>query len=621
MHSAYRRHLSPLTDVNTHEHMGKLQHTLPGTLPHGPSRERHDRAPAAEPSPEVKTRTRRLATYAQPASLYVLAAALLLFRIGEHPPFTYNWENNTLYGLFGFGGSPTLDLFKLGQGLMTDSGQSPLVVLPGWLGFLLGGVGLAALRAPLALIAALAVPLTWTVGRRTVGPVPAVLGAVLLALSPVYLLYSRTATSVGISLVPVLVGVYAMLRLLKTPAGRRWAVVLVVALFVGGYGYAPGRFLWPIAVGLLVLEAMLRRDRHERRALLAVAGAAALLIAGAVTALDYDHRHDPVVSVANYYLGRGEQFANLLLDTDDFAYTARGIGGEAPPASELAEQLLTRNLVDMASLLLDRDTTSALTNYWSAHGRLYPAVLMPFLFLGLGRALWRGRQREHYGSRAVAVLFLGFTLPMLLTTLVHVGRLVFAVPFLCLLAAEGFVWASTELGRLASRATTAPEHTAHAIRRLATGLSCAALVLVVALLAWRDYSVEVPPTREARITRILAEDAPAIKAQGGAAVLVTVDDNQLTMEAIDSGQYRVGLRAEYRFYDLAREEGEVPTPGDTRPALYIGGLLDRLREPATIPTYCRNTYYVRPDAWEDFAVLRQMHTNECPEPLKQKILP
>ena len=110
--------------------------------------------------------------------LYVLSAALLLFRIGEHPWFTYNWENSTVYGLFAFRDSPTLDLFKLTQGLMTDSGESPLVILPAWLGFLLGGVSLAALRAPVALIAALAVPLAWSVGRRTVGPVPAAVGAV-----------------------------------------------------------------------------------------------------------------------------------------------------------------------------------------------------------------------------------------------------------------------------------------------------------------------------------------------------------------------------------------------------------------------------------------------------------
>jgi hypothetical protein len=146
-------------------------------------------------------------------------------------------------------------------------------------------------------------------------------------------------------------------------------------------------------------------------------------------------------------------------------------------------------------------------------------------------------------------------------------------------------------------------------------------VILVALLAWSDYSVEVPPTREAKITRLLAEDAPAIKAQGGAAVLVTVDDTQLTLEAIDSGQYRVALGEQYRFYNLARKEGEQPSPGDSRPALYIGGLLDRLKEPATIPTYCRNTYYVRPDAWEDFEVLRQMHANLCPEPVTQKMLP
>jgi hypothetical protein len=147
------------------------------------------------------------------------------------------------------------------------------------------------------------------------------------------------------------------------------------------------------------------------------------------------------------------------------------------------------------------------------------------------------------------------------------------------------------------------------------------LVAVVALLAWRDYSVTVPPTREAKATFTLMEDAPEIKARGGAAVMVTVGDNELTLEALDSAQYRIALTGHYRFYNLATKEGEQPTPGDTRPALYVGGLLDRMKEPSTIPTYCRNVYYVRAEAWEAFEIVRQQHADLCPEPLEQETLP
>jgi 4-amino-4-deoxy-L-arabinose transferase-like glycosyltransferase len=601
--------------------MGELQRTFPGTIPHEPQAARSQPAAGTEPAQEVSSTARRIAAYALPIGLYLLAAGLLLLRIGDHPAFTYNWENSTLYGLFSFAHAPNSDIFKLSQGLMTDSGKSPLVVLPAWLGFLLGGVSLAALRAPVALLAALAVPLTWAIGRRAVGPVPAALGAVLLALSPVFLLYSRTATSVGISLVPVLVGVYALLRVLKSPDDWRWTAALVGALVVIGYGYAPARFLWFIAVALLVLEAFLRSGRRERRALFLAAGATILLVAGAITALDFEHHHDPALSVGYYYAGRGEQMANLLLDTADFAHTVRGINGDPPPTAELAGQLLAKNLFDMANLLLDRETQPALVDYWNPHGRLYPVVLVPFLFLGLGRSLWRARRREGCESRATAAMFFGFTLPMVLTSQVHIGRLVFAAPFLCLLAAEGFVWAAGISGKLASRITHEPDSSTHRTRRVATALSSAALVVVVAMLAWRDYSVDVPLTREARVTRLLAQDAPEIKALGGAAVMVTVADNELTLEAIDAGQYRVALGGQYRFYNLATGEGEPPTPGDPRPALYIGGLLDRLKDPSSIPTYCLNAYYVLPDAWESFESLRLEHAGLCPEPLTQKTLP
>ncbi len=104
-----------------------------------------------------------------PIGLYALAALLLTVRIGEHPGFAYNWESYTAWRYFTFWEGPdrtVADVLALTDGLMTDSGQGPLVGLPVWVGFALGGVGLAAMRLPVALLAAGAVPLLWLVGRR-----------------------------------------------------------------------------------------------------------------------------------------------------------------------------------------------------------------------------------------------------------------------------------------------------------------------------------------------------------------------------------------------------------------------------------------------------------------------
>src|SRR5436190_23586853 len=55
-----------------------------------------------------------------PVALYVFSAALLLVALDSHPNFTYNWENNTASGLFNFTSNPTVNIFHMTQGLMTD---------------------------------------------------------------------------------------------------------------------------------------------------------------------------------------------------------------------------------------------------------------------------------------------------------------------------------------------------------------------------------------------------------------------------------------------------------------------------------------------------------------------
>ncbi len=206
-----------------------------------------------------------------PIALYGLAAALLLVKIGGHPPYAYNWENYTAWGMFRYWDdlAGRDDLFTMSDGLMTDSGEGPLMVVPIWFGWKILGVGIEGLRIPIVLIAALAAPLTWLVGRRTVGPGAAVLGATLLALSPVFLLYGRTATLVGVSLVPALATIYALLRVLRPERERfgvwiGWLAALQVLLVADSYAYAVIRFLWLIALILLAGEVVLRSGLRLR---------------------------------------------------------------------------------------------------------------------------------------------------------------------------------------------------------------------------------------------------------------------------------------------------------------------------------------------------------------------
>jgi 4-amino-4-deoxy-L-arabinose transferase-like glycosyltransferase len=551
-----------------------------------------------------------LQAIALPVGLYAFGAALLLFELGSHPSFTYNWENNTADGLFTFMDRPGLDIFHLTQGLMTDSGATPLVVLPAWFGLLVGGESVASMRWPVALIAAAAVPLLWLVGKRLVGKWVALLAALLMALSPAYLLYARTATDVGISLVPMLLTVYVLLRLLDGPHQWWWALALQATLLLGAYGYAPVRFLWPFSVGMMIMEAILRKAQRKR--LLLSAALTVVVMAGTITALDYDHEHNFIISVGYYYSGRGEQVANLLASEQDYARTVGQSGDQLPSTLSLLAQTIGQNSADLANLLLDRDTQPALSDYWNPHGRLIPLMLVPFFLLGFGRALWLARRRDAYRYRLLALFFLGFTVPMIFTSQVHIGRLIFAVPLLCLLIAIGVADCALPFADRALRAIS----TGMRARRMVLGAAVVVLVALVARSTWNEYNIPIPPTKQALITEQLIKDAGTVRAQGGHVALVDVDDPTLVLENIDANQFRLGLQGHYCFYNLTTGQHSPCEP--SMPILVVGHLIDRLQTPDQVPGYCTNIYYVAPTLLARFQAAVAAHPDQCPRPLNIK---
>ncbi len=443
--------------------------------------------------------------------LYGLAVVLLIVGLDTYPGYTINWENNTLLGLFPFVEQPSLAPFHLHEGLMTDGGSSPWVVLPAWIAFGVSGASLLSMRLPVALLSALAVPLLYILTRKLYGKLPgadprlkepvSVLAALLLAMSPVFMLYSRTATAVGVSLVPALLTTLALLWVLERPDLWWRVAALLGTLILGAYGYAPVRFLWPICVGILVLEAFVRwKDRPQRCRLLVAVLVLVVAMAGFITALDFEHEHDPIISVGYYYAGRGEQIANLIVNADTYNHmvgdTTLPLNAAAPLSPvELAWNLLTKNAGDMGNLFLDRNTNPAPTDYWNPHGRLMPWWMLPLLLIGLGRAVWLGRRRAGYRWLALVLLLLGFTLPLLLTSQVHIGRLIFAVPLICLLAALGIITLTDFVARLIPRLLrrTPATDTARSEGGLAFSLTCMALLAVGVALSCRTTLLIGPP--------------------------------------------------------------------------------------------------------------------------------
>jgi hypothetical protein len=90
------------------------------------------------------------------------------------------------------------------------------------------------MRAAIALLSALLVPLTWLFARRFVGPGAALLAAALIALSVLHLLFSQQARLHGPQATFALLGVLASMGLRRNPSPGWYALAaLALALAVG----------------------------------------------------------------------------------------------------------------------------------------------------------------------------------------------------------------------------------------------------------------------------------------------------------------------------------------------------------------------------------------------------
>ena len=532
-------------------------------------------------------------------AFYLLAAAALLlpWPFGAHPDWAYNWEGYTAWRWATYWEpptGPTVAIWAPGDGLMTDSGQGPLVGLPVALGIALAGVGIDAMRVPVSLLAAAATPLLWLFGRRVAGAGPATLSALLLATSPVFLLYGRTATLVGVSLVPLLLTAMALARVLDAPldAGWRWRRegALVGTLLLGLYAYAPIRLLWPIAVALLGYAAL--RDRARRGVLLRAALLCAVVVPLATMTAEQlaAPAPEPARAALGYFHARGEQLVAMSAEPAAAAEYLRETPRGEPGEWDHAWLLVGQNAADLARLLLDRDTLPVPTDYWNAGGRLWPWFLLPFAVLGTWSAVRRGLRGGRIVSLAPLVLASGLALPLLLTSRVHIGRLLPAFPFLLLLAGVG-VWVVAGWLAARARAIGADE----AARGIAPWLA-SAILLPALVLAHVELGTPLDPPREALTVSVLAAWHAAASERGGA---VLVEDPAVgdDIEGVHAATYRLDLDRLYRFVEV--RQGEEKVAADSRPPLLWRGALGALTA-GEIVAPCDRLWFVAPEIAAEF---------------------
>ncbi len=463
-------------------------------------------------------------------------------------------------------------------------------------------------RVPVALLAASSIPLLWLLGRRVVGAGPATFAALLLALSPAFLFYGRTATLVGVSLAPLLLTALALARVLdgSLADGWRWRRegLLAGSLLLGIYAYAPVRLLWPLALGLLALAAW--QNRTRRRVLLGTLLLCALIVPAAVMALEQwtSPSPDPVAAAGRYFNARGEQLVAMSDNPAEAGQYVRNLSGEAHAAGwEPVMRLVGQNAADLVRLLLDRGTEPVLTDYWNENGRFWTWFLFPFAVVGAltaaSKGLFRGGQSAALRLMPL-LLLLGLALPLLLTSRVHIGRLLPALPFAILLAASGIWVCAGWLTALLQRAGARHVVTARGVAPLLAG----ALLIPVIASARADMMMPLSPSRESHTAAVIADWHEVAIERGGA---VLVEDPALgdDIERVHAASYQLDLDSLYRFVDLQVPEWQPLLTTDLRPALFWRGALGALQD-GTITAPCEQLWLVGPEiASEFFAAWRE----------------
>ena len=535
--------------------------------------------PSAEPAGLLALLFARPAVIAGTvAGLYLVATLLLFGTMGHLPDYAFNWEEYTAHDVLAIadGQVPLTTTFRLTDGLMTDSGRLPWVAIPtSWL-FDLDEISLMALRLPSLLLSALAVPLTFLLGRMLAGPGTGLLGAALVALSPAFLVYGRTGTVVGLSVSLALLT--ALLLLVVLQSGRRPLSARIVALLAlqaalvaGAYAYSPIRLFWLIAIVLLVVEALFQRDR--RGWLLSALAITVVTIPAFVTLMLGFGQSDRAAAwnlrsaLAAYFNAGGEQLASFVEYPNSFRSflppeAATGTTGD------LAWNLVQRNVSALVALLADQDTRPPLTDFWNTHGQLYSSLLVPLAVVG--GVLLLSQLLRSVEARFLVVGFAGLTLPLLATSQVHLGRLVFASPYLMIVVAVGLVWLTglliVHLPNAILRLTrndrgAAGRHLASVRVAIRVGL---ALVLVgaVAVQAWQTDRVW-PMASQSHTPEVV----DAIRAQRDAGTpavaLVLSVPNEHNFEQLDVATYRLMMDREARFIDALDAPSGSPAPAET----------------------------------------------------------
>jgi hypothetical protein len=427
--------------------------------------------------------------------LHTRRAALLLgvwslVFIALFPPFwttpaaLYNWEDYTVGGLLGtYRGEYAPDgsdvpfgmlysprrLLEVSlpwrQGLMTDSYRTLLGGTPAAAAMWLFGVNLFSLRVYSVCMSLAAVALIVLLGRTLSPerPATASLSGLILAATPVFLVYGRTGTDVGPTLTWSLLVLLFIARLLwRNPRSWRDAAALGAAIGLSPYFYAVIRLQVLALLGWLALLLVLRRFRPGWWA--SVAFVAGFLVVAS-----------PQISYwsevkSNFLAGRGEQVLAMSTSPEELR---RAFPGETfvPPFSWSVRLRFIRhyvglNLQNWYRLFTGVNLSPAVSDYWNPRGEILHAALLALGMIGFALS-WRSLPFER--GVFLLLIFIVGACPSLMTNNVHAGRVLLALPAMV-------YWVALSIGAIGSWCAV--------LLRGGRRLQDAVLVMLLVFLAW-----------------------------------------------------------------------------------------------------------------------------------------
>lgn len=364
--------------------------------------------------------------------LFSVVGFLLFIKLNSYPATLYNWENYTVWNIFQLKfNEPNVSLKTYAQtsdGLMTESGFSPIIGLPLYWITTFFSYTLANLRVWTALLTLIGALIFYLFISHLFGKKIGTLATVLLCSSQAFLLYGRTATNVGPTLLAEMLTIVVIYYCLRHPSSLRLATCAFVAICMNYYFYAPIRFFTPMLFFCIIrfltvyflgfIQKQSTKQKHRK--------IDPHIITWTVIAISVTSIFVARTNILKYYNGREEQLLTSIF--------------KQPLSTNLLHELILKTYInsqDFIQLLFSFNSRPVVIDFGNHFGQMINRSLVPFFILGLIYSFYKLRNESSNKFTLILSWFLISSLPILFTSNVHIGRLFLSLAPMYVLVAIG----------------------------------------------------------------------------------------------------------------------------------------------------------------------------------------